>query len=235
MGRTGGIRRRKRNHQKAVASEFCRLSERLREGELCLKAARGQVTLVVELARIGDPFVDQHHARPVVLEQLAQHVAGTGSTLIIRADALVGLLSAELPGKLAPQRADDDAVRFRDGIARRDLVAHEHGATRRRKLRNLGLGHHGIYTRQLSGTCARKQVVKREHRVRLAAAEVSLELHDRVAALAGEALHCADEKAFETFGQKRASKELGGLAVLVTALAEVYLPQIGRELGLLIT
>ena len=40
-----------------------------------------------------------------------------------------------------------------------------------------------------------EEVVERQHRVRLAAAEVGLELHDRIAALAGEALHRADQHA----------------------------------------
>ena len=84
------------------------------------------------------------------------------------------------------------------------------------------------------GRRAGEQVIEREHRVRLAAAEVRLELHDRVAALAGEAPDTADEQALQALGEERAAEELLRFPVLVRALAEVHLPQIGRELRLLV-
>ena len=60
-----------------------RLGQRLGEGELGLEAAGRQVALVVELARVGDPLVDQDQARPVLVEQLAQHVAGARRLLVV--------------------------------------------------------------------------------------------------------------------------------------------------------
>ncbi len=47
-----------------------------------------------------------------------------------------------------------------------------------------GLLEHLLDARQLGGGRAAEQVVEREHRVRLAAAEVGLELDDRIAARA---------------------------------------------------
>ena len=79
-----------------------------------------------------------------------------------------------------------------------------------------------------------EQVVERQHRVRLAAAEVGLELHDRVAALAGEAPHRADQHPLEALGEVGAAEELDRVPVLVRPLAEVHLPEVGGELGLLV-
>jgi len=77
-------------------------------------------------------------------------------------------------------------------------------------------------------------VVDGEHRVGLAAAEVGLELHHRVAALAREALHAAHEQALQTLGEIGAAEELLRLLGLVRALAQVDLPEVRRELGLLV-
>ena len=133
MGRARRVRGRQADHQQAVLRQLGRFGQRLGEGELGLEAARRQVALVVELARVGHPFVDQDQARPVLVEQLAQHVAGAGRLLVVGLDAGEGLLAAELPGQLAPERAHHRAVRLGDGIARRDLVAHQHHAAGRRQ------------------------------------------------------------------------------------------------------
>ena len=77
-------------------------------------------------------------------------------------------------------------------------------------------------------------MVERQHRVRLAAAEIGLELHDRIAALAGQTLHAADQKPLQALRQEGAAEELRRLPVFVAAFAEMHLPQIGGELGLLI-
>ena len=53
-----------------------------------------------------------------------------------------------------------------------------------------------VHAGQLARVRSREQVVERQHRVGLAAAEVGLELHHRVAALAREALHAAHEQGF---------------------------------------
>ena len=77
-------------------------------------------------------------------------------------------------------------------------------------------------------------MVQREHRVRLAAAEVGLQLDDRIPAPAGQALDAADEKPLQTLREIRPAEEFGGVSVLVRALSEVDLPQVGGELRLLI-
>ncbi len=71
--------------------------------------------------------------------------------------------------------------------------------------------------------------------MRLAAAEVGLELDDRVAAAIGEALDAANEESAQAFGEEGASEELGRVAVLVGAFAKVHLPEVGGELSLLVT
>ena len=121
-----------------------------------------------------------------------------------------------------------------DGVAGRDLVAHQHDAPGGRQRLGPGLLQHRVDARQLGGGDAGEQVVERQHRVRLAAAEVGLELHHRVAALAGEALHRADQHPLEALGQIGAAEELDGVPVLVGPLAEVHLPEVGGELGLLV-
>ena len=77
-------------------------------------------------------------------------------------------------------------------------------------------------------------MVERQHRVRLAAPEVGLQLHHRVAAFSGEALGAAGKQPPETFGKEGAPEEFPGVAVLVRALAQMHLPQVGGELRLLI-
>lgn len=68
----------------------------------------------------------------------------------------------------------------------------------------------------------------------LAATEVRLQLDNRVAALAGNALHASDEETFQAVGQESAAEELRRLPILVAAFADVDLPQVGRKLGLLV-
>ena len=72
---------------------------------------------------------------------------------------------------------------FVDRIAGRDLVADQDDASRLRQLLDLGFLHHRIDADQLTRSGAGEQMIQRQHRVRLAAAEVGLELHDRIAAL----------------------------------------------------
>ena len=66
------------------------------------KPPAGKIALIVELARIGHPFVDQHEAGTVFDEQLAQHVARAGRLLVVLRDPRECLRAAELVGELAP-------------------------------------------------------------------------------------------------------------------------------------
>jgi hypothetical protein len=124
--RAGGIRSRQADHQQAVLRQLGRFGQHLREGELRLEAAGRQVALVVELARIGHPFVDQDQAGAVVVEQLAQHVAGAGRVLVVGLHAGESFLAAQLPGQFAPQRAHHRAIGLGRRVARRNLVADQH-------------------------------------------------------------------------------------------------------------
>ena len=188
----------------------------------------------MELARVGHPLVDQDQARPVLLEQLAQHVARVRGLLVVGLDAREGLLAAELPGQLAPQRAHHRAVRLGDGIAGRDLVPHQHHALRLGQALHARVGQHRVHASQLARVRPGEQVVERQHRVGLAAAEVGLELHHRVAALARDALHAAHEQALQALGEVGAAEELLRLLVLVRAFAQMHLPEVGGELRLLV-
>ena len=195
-------------------ASFADFRQRLREGEMRLETARRQIGLFVELAGIGDPFVDQDQARPVLVHQLAQDVAGAGRLFVVGRDALEGPLAAKLPGEFAPQRAHDGAVGFDAGIARRNLVADQHDALDAGgKLRRLGFLQDGFDAQQFARRGAGEQVIERQHRVGLAAAEIRLQLHDRVAALAGQATHGPRQQLPEALGQIGAAEELGRLAV----------------------
>ena len=223
-------------------ASLCRLGERLDEREVSLEAPSRQVALIVKLSRVGHPLVDQNQAWSVRVHQLAQHVARAGGPLVVGLDALEGFLGllgptggeAELPRQLAPQRAHHRAVGLGHRVARRDLVAHQHDALDRRELGDLGLLQHRVDAEQLAGGGPGEEVVEREHGVGLAAAEVGLELHHRVAAVAGEPAHRADQQALQALGEIGAAEELDRLPVLVRPLAQVHLPEVRRELGLLV-
>ena len=84
------------------------------------------------------------------------------------------------------------------------------------------------------GAGPREQVIQGEHGVGLAAPEVRLQLNDGVAAPTREAVDCPDQQALQAFRQVGPPKELDRVAVLVRPFAEVHLPEVGCELGLLV-
>src|ERR1700722_698326 len=133
----------------------------------------------MELARISHPFVNEDQARPVFIEEFAQNVARTRGSLIVGADAIESFLSAELPSKLAPQGTDNCAVGFFDRVAGRDFVAYQYDALGAEQLLGVCTLQHGVNSYQVCCGRAREEMVKREHRMRFATAEVGLELHDR--------------------------------------------------------
>ena len=96
-------------------------------------------------------------------------------------------------------------------------------------------GAHDVFDAgQLVRLRAGEEMVEGQHRVGLAAAEVGLELDDRLSAEAAEAFHPVCEEALEAVGRVGAAEELGRVAVFGDALAEVHLPEVGGELGLLV-
>ena len=70
--------------------------------------------------------------------------------------------------------------------------------------------------------------------MRLAAAEVGLELDDRITPLPCQSSHPANEQSPKAFGEKCASEEFSWIAVLVGALTKMNLPKVGGELRLLV-
>ncbi|EXI71444.1 MAG: hypothetical protein AW07_03673 [Candidatus Accumulibacter sp. SK-11] len=224
LRRAGGIRRRQADHQQAVLRQLGRFRQHLRKAELRLEAAGRQVALVLELARVGDLLVDQDHAGAVIVEQLAQRVAGAGCLLVVSRQPREGWFAAKLPGQFAPQRAHDRTVGLGRRVPRRNLVAYQHHAPGRRNPARPGGRHHFVDAGQLGRRDAREQMVERQHRVRLAATEVGLQLHDRVAAAGGQALHRGDQHPLQAFGQVGAAEELHRVPVFVSSLAEMHLP-----------
>ena len=76
VGRPGRIRGWQADDEQAVVGEPGRFGQHLRKAELGLEAAGREVALVVQLAGVGDPLVDEDQAGTVFPEELAQHVAG---------------------------------------------------------------------------------------------------------------------------------------------------------------
>ena len=67
-------------------------------------------------------------------------------------------------------------------------------------------------------------MIERQHRVRLAAAEIGLKLNHWVGALAGKAPHRANQHPLQALREICAAKELNRIFVFVRAFAEMYLP-----------
>jgi len=156
VGRATRVGRRKRDYEQAVPGSLCRLGQGLGEDELGLGASGRMVALVVELSRVGNPFVDEDKAGAVLLHQLAQHVHGARRLLVVGLDACEGLLAAELLRELSPERAYYGAIRFRDRVPRRDLVADEDLTASLWQRHHPGFGEYGIH----AGEIARAQTAK---------------------------------------------------------------------------
>ncbi|MXZ30354.1 MAG: hypothetical protein F4Z22_05830 [Acidimicrobiia bacterium] len=73
-------------------------------------------------------------------------------------------------------------------------------------------------------------MVQGDEGVRLATAEVGLQLHDGVAAAAGETLNCAGDQLAEPLGYEGAPVELGRVAVLGRGRAAPHLVKVGGVL-----
>ena len=234
MGRPGRIGGRQADHEQAVVGELGGFRQRLGKAELGLEAAGGKVALVVQLASVGHPLVNEDLAGAVFVEEFAQCIARVCRVLVVRRDTGKCLLAAQLPRQLAPEGSNHRAVGFRHRVPRRDLVADQHHPPGRPELRCLRFLEHGVDSGQISRCGPREQVIQGEHGVGLAAPEVRLQLNDGVAAPTREAVDCPDQQALQAFGQVGPPKELDGVAVLVGPFAEVHLPEVGRELGLLV-
>ena len=155
-----------------------------------VEAAGRQVVAVPELARVGDPLVDEHHAGRVLGEQVAQDGgAGVSAALVRLADAVVGVAAAELPGELAPHGVDLGAVLL-SRAARAEVVADDDCA---RDVARHGLDADVVgqlaHAREVVEAAVAGEVVDGQQAVGLAAAEGRHQVDDRVAADAVESAH----------------------------------------------
>ena len=78
-------------------------------------------------------------------------------------------------------------------------------------------------------------MIQGQHGVGLATAEVSLELNDGIASSAREAADGPNQQTLQAFRQIRTPEELDGFSILVCAFTQMHLPEIGSELGLLVS
>ena len=234
VGGPGRVRGWQADHEQAVVGEFGRFREYLGKTELGLEAAGGEVALVMQLASVGHPLVDEDQAVAVFIEEFQQCIAWTRRLFVVGRDARERLLATQLPRQLAPKCSYDRAIRFGDRVPRGNLVPHQHDPARRRQLLGLRFLQHGGDPVQLSGGRPGEQVIQRQHGVGLTAAEVRLELNDRVSASAREAADGPHQQPLQAFRQIRAPEELDGVSILVCAFTQMHLPEIGGELGLLV-
>ena len=58
-----------------MVGELGRFGQRLSKAELGLEAAGGKVALIVQLAGVGDPLVDEDQAGAILVEELTQRSA----------------------------------------------------------------------------------------------------------------------------------------------------------------
>ncbi len=77
-------------------------------------------------------------------------------------------------------------------------------------------------------------MVEGQHRVRLATAEVGLELNHRVPTTGSKPPYSADQHCLQALGQIGPAEEFHWIPVLVRPLFEMDLPEVGSELRLLV-
>ena len=237
LGGRRGRRRRDGHHEQRAWHRLDDLRQRLRERELRVERPAGQVIAPVELPRVGDPLVDEDQARRVSGDQGPERVGRVGPGLVGGPDDLIraarlGLPARgepELPGQLAPERPYLGPVGLACRRARLEVVPDEHGPPRgRRGDAAENLAH---LVRVLGKRRAGQQVVQREHRVRLAAAEVRLQVpHRRGVPVAADPPRRRREKFPKAFGQVRPAEELHRVHVLPRPLALGHPVQVGGEL-----
>ena len=75
LGVVAALRRRDRDGEQHARRALDRLGQRLRERELVVERAAGEVVAGDEAARVGDPLVDQDHRRRVRRQQVVQRLA----------------------------------------------------------------------------------------------------------------------------------------------------------------
>ncbi len=201
------------DHQHGLRRGLGFLTQSLREREMRLKIAAGQILLLVQLPCIGHPFINQNQTRRILPQQLADGVAGIGRRLVCFLHHGVAILPAKLPCELAPECSDDCAVVLPVGLTGRNLVADDDDAANSFGQLAFCLLEHDLQPREILLRMSGKQVVESEHRMGLAAAEIGLQFHHRIGRLPGHSAHRAHEQILQAGSEKRPAKELNGVAV----------------------
>ena len=119
------------------------------------------------------------------------------------------------------------------GVAGSEAGAHQHRPPGRRQRLDAELLHQLLDAGEPVRPHRPEQVMERQHRVGLAAAEVRLQLHHRIAAPAGQPPHGAPQQLPQPLGQVGAAEEVRRVAVFGTGRPGVHLGEIGGELRLL--
>src|SRR3712207_2827961 len=102
--------------------------------------------------------------------------AGADAAAVVLGDQAVAVGAQELPGQLAPDGVDLAAIGLAVGAAGREGRADQDGPSHLRGLRDAGPLEHRLDAGQLAGAGAAEEVEEGQHAVRLATAEVGLEL-----------------------------------------------------------
>ena len=226
--------RRQRRHEQGSGAGLDRLRQRLDEGQVGVERARRQTVGLVDLAEIGDPLVDEDEAGRVFPEDAFEDVRPRrDATGVVLGNQVEGIRAAQLPRQLTPCGADPAPTLRADHVLRATRRADHHRPAHPRRHRRAVFGQELVEARQVSRRRPSRHVVEGEHGVGLAAAEVGLKLHHRIAPRAGEPAGGTDEERAQAVGQVGASEELPGITVLRRCAAGMDLAEVGRELGLL--
>src|SRR5262249_6325169 len=159
-------------------------------------------------------------------EKLDERRSRTRTRAIRVRDEGIRLCAAELPRELAPQCVDGDAPALLVGTSGRDHLTNQHSRVGRRWSFDLGVGEHRLDPWKLVRWVSRREVVERDHRVRLAAPEVGLQLDNGVATLLAKAPHGVEQQLPQTIRQESAAEKLDRFAVLVSRLIAPDLMQV---------
>ena len=227
-------------HEHCVATRPHRFGQLLNEGLHRVEAARHQAVDAVDLARIGDQFVDEDETRTTGVEQPSEGVGTRRHPLAIRGlhpieELRVPGMLGELGRDLAPQSTDGDPGQIRGTAFARGIEgrADDDRDPRRQRPFDARLSQQIPDTSQLVKRRAPSQkVVQGEQGVGLAAAERGLELDDGFAPLAGNPLQRLDHQPAHAAGQIGAGEEFHGVLVLGFRPTPRYLREIRRELRL---
>ena len=204
------------------------------ERKVAVVGAAAQLLARRKLADVDHQFIEQHNAWGESREQFREELfARRGAVFIGLLHHGVSIRLAELPGHLAPE-SPDRLFAILPWLAGGVCCAIEHS--------HFGVGHikqprtiqQSWNPCQLSQcTFARGQMIHRQHRVCLAATEGRLQLDDRFATLAVEALGHLCEQAPHAFGYEGSLVECLRISVFLRCPARAHRREVGGKFRLL--